>query len=177
MSNFQKAANFDGQSEPTNTLRLRGQAYIGLGKEAKRQVFYNLSSESSIEYDVLPSENGQIPQLKITQNGKHPIFTTDYYYTNIPTKLLMIIAGIENKDTSPQQGTAAPLMVFAEDPLEAGEIRITAQEVHRQSIPFLDLRQQNITSLDELKAAFNNLVLCKCPRGSTHKSHGRKEPK
>ena len=177
MSNPPKSANFDGTSQPTDTLRLRGQAYIGLGKEAKRQVFYNLSSKSSIEYDILPSENGQVPQLKITQKGEPPIFTTDYYYTNIPTKFLMIIAGAENKDTSQQQGAAAPQITFAEDPLEAGETRITAQEVHRQSIPFLDLRQHNITSLDELKAAFNNLVLCKCPPESKHKPHGRKEHK
>ena len=177
MSKTPKPANFDGQSDPTDTLRLRGQAYIGLGKEAKRQVFYNLTSKTSIEYDVLPPENDQVPQLKITQKGAPPIFTTDYYYTNIPSELLMIIAGAETKDTSQQHGAAAPLLTFAEDPLREGEIRITAQEVHRQSIPFLDLRQQHITSLDELKAAFNNLVLCKCPSEATHKPHGRKEHK
>ena len=89
----------------------------------------------------------------------------------------MIIRGTENKDTSSQQGTAAPQFVFAEDPLEAGEICISADEVHRQNIPYLDLREQNITSLEDLQAAFQNLVLCRCQEEPAQKTDGRKDPK
>ena len=43
----------------------------------------------------------------------------------------MIIRGTVNKDTSSLQGAAAPEFVFAEDPLEAGETHISAEEVHK----------------------------------------------
>ena len=175
MSNPHNIGASKEKSEPTNPIQLRGQAYIRLGKEAKKEVFYNLSSEGSIEYEVLPSEKGQIPQLKITQKGLPPIYTTDYYYTNIPSKLLLIIKGMENKDTSSQQGAAAPIFQFAEDPLEPGEIRITAHEVHRQNIPYLDLREQHITSLADLQAAFHNLSLCRCSDEPLQKPHGKKD--
>ena len=89
----------------------------------------------------------------------------------------MIIRATENKDTSPQQGTAAPLFVFTEDPLEVGEICISADEVHRQNIPYLDLREHHITSLADLQAAFQNLILCKCQEDSAQKTDGRKDPK
>ena len=148
MSNSQKTGTSKDKPEPTNPIQLRGQAYIGLGKEAKKEVFYNLSSEGSIEYNVLPSEKGQIPQL------------------NTPT---------ENKDTSSQQGAAAPIFQFVEDPLEPGEIRITAHKVHRQNIPYLDLQEQHITSLADLQAAFHNLALCRCSDEPPHKPHGRKD--
>ena len=140
MPNSHKKKNSKGKSESTKTTQLRGQAYIGLGKDAKRDIFYNLSYKSAIEYDILPSENGQIPRLKITQTGHPPIYTMDYYYTNTPSKLLMIIRGTENTESSLQQGAAAPQFVFAEDPLQPGEIRISADQVHRQNIPYLDLR-------------------------------------
>ena len=130
-----------------------------------------------MEYDILPSENGQIPRLKITQAGQSPIYTMDYYYTNIPSKLLMIIQGIENKDTSSPQGAAAPQFVFAEDPLQSGETRITAEEVHRQNIPLLDLHNQTITSLEELQKAFKSFIRCKCQEQDTQKTDGRKDPK
>ena len=177
MQNSHKSKNSKGKTESTKTTQLRGQAYIGLGKDAKRDVFYNLSSKGAIEYDILPSENGQIPQLKITQAGHPPKYTTDYYYTNIPCKLLMIIRGTENKETSPQQGAAAPQFIFEEDPQEPGEIHISAHEVHRQNIPYLDLREQNITSLADLQAAFHNLVLCRSSEETTQKTDGRKDPK
>ena len=124
---------------PSSNRQLRGQSYIGLGPEAKQNVFYNFSSNGAVDYDILPSENGQVPLLKITQAGFPPIYTTDYYYTNIPSKILMIIRASENKDTSSQQGAAAPQFVFTEDPLEVGETHISAEEVHRQNIPHLDL--------------------------------------
>ena len=177
MPNSHKKKNSKDESESSKKTQLRGQAYIGLGKDAKRDVFYNFSSNGAIEYDVLPSENGQIPQLKITQKGHPPIYTMDYYYTNIPSKLLMIIRGTENKDTSSQQGAAAPQFLFAEDPLQAGEIYISADEVHRQNIPYLDLCEQNITSLADLQAAFQNLVLCRCQEETEQKTDGRKDPK
>ena len=130
-----------------------------------------------MEYDILPSENRQIPRLKIMQAGYPPLYTTDYYYTNIPSKLLMIIQATENKDTSSQQGTAAAQFVFTEDPLQPGETRISAEEVHRQNIPHLDLRNQNITSMEELQAAFESLILCTCKEEAEDKIHGRKDPK
>ena len=121
-----------------------GQAYIGLGPDAKQKVFYNLSSEGYLEYNILPSENRQIPCLKITQAGHTPVYTTDYYYTNI-------ICATENKDTASQQGAAATQFTFAEDPLEEGETRISAEQLHKQNIPQLDLRNMNITSLKDSK--------------------------
>ena len=145
---------------PSSKTQLQGQAYIGLGPEEKQNIFYNLSSNGAVDYDILPSENGQMPRLKITQAGLPPIYTTDYYYTNIPSKILMIIRAFENKDTSSEQGTAAPKFVFAEDPLEVGETCISAEQVHRQNIPYLDLQDRNITSPEELQAAFESLNLC-----------------
>ena len=90
----------------------------------------------------------------------------------------MIIRASENKDTSSQQGTAAPQFVFTEDPLKVGETRISAEEVHRQNIPYLDLRDQNITSLEELQAAFESLNLCsRCQEEAEEKTDGRTDPK
>ena len=177
MQNHHKGENSKDKSESTTTTQLKGQAYIGLGKDAKRDVFYNLSSKQPIEYDILKTDDGQIPQLKITQSGHPPIYTTDYYYTNIPSKLLMIIRGTENKHSELQQGATAPQFIFEEDPLQPGEIRITADQVHKQNIPYLDLREQNITSLADLQVAFQNLVLCRCPQATTQETNGRKDHK
>ena len=161
----------------TTRVQLLGQAYIGLGPHAKQKVFYNLSSQGSLEYDVLPSLNGQTPRLKITQTGHTLIYTTDYYYTNIPSKLLVIIQPTENKDMSSQQGAAATQFTFAEDQLEEGESHISAEELHRQNIPQLDLRNRNITSLEELRAAFESLNVCQCKEEHQKKSHGRENSK
>ena len=179
--NFRDNPEAAHQAKPKNTssakTQILGQAYIGLGSHAKQEVFYNLSSEGSLEYDILPSENGQTPRLKITQSGHTPIYTKDYYYTNIPSKLLVIIQATKNKDTSSQQGAAATQFTFAEDPLEEGEFRISAEELHKQNIPRLDLCNRHITSLEELQATFENLIICQCKQEAQKTTHGREDSK
>ena len=162
----------------SSSKKLVGQAFIGLGPTAKQKVFHNFSTNCAVDYDILPLENGQIPQLKITQVGLPPIYTTDYYYTNIPPKTLMVIRASLNKDTSQDKAAAAPQLVFEEDPYEVGETCISAQEVHRQNIPCLDLQDQNITSQEELQAAFESLNLCsRCKEEAEEKTNGTTNPK
>ena len=48
MPNSHKPKNSKDNSEASKKTQLRGQAYIGLGKDTKRDVFYNLSSNGAI---------------------------------------------------------------------------------------------------------------------------------
>ena len=89
----------------------------------------------------------------------------------------MIIRATKNKDTSSQQDAAATQFAFAEDPLEVGETRISAEELHKQNIPHLDLHNRYITSLEELQAAFESLIVCQCKEEPKEKTNGRKDPK
>ena len=63
----------------------------------------------------------------ITQEGKDPIITTDFYLTYVEPKPLEVPSQPENKDTSSEsQGAAAadPHPDIQPDPLQPGEIRL-----------------------------------------------------
>ena len=105
-----------------------------------------------------PPSSKNPPLCRITQEGKDPILTTDFYLTNIEPKPWILSTPPSNKDTPEPSGAAAAdksTPVIEPDPVQPVEIRLHLWMLHTPQAPVLDLREETITSTLDLRDAFH----------------------
>ena len=103
------------------------------------------------------------PLCRITQEGKDPIITTDFYLTNVePREWILLTPATNNKTTTSTAAAAASNFTpeILPDPVQPGEIRLQSWMLYTPQAPVLDLRGQNITSTLDLRDTFHQLHLC-----------------
>ena len=109
----------------------------------------------------LPSAKNP-PLCRITQEGKDPILTTDFYLTNVEPKLWILPTPPTNNNTTTSSTAAAASNFTPEiqpDAVQPREIRLHSWMLYTPQAPVLDLRGQNVTSTLDLRDTFHQLCL------------------
>ena len=122
---------------------------------------FDLDKLFDLHLDSPSSDN--VPLCRITQDGKDPIITTDFYLTNIePRKWILPTPPTNNKTATSNPAAAAsnPTPVIPADPLQPGGIRLHSWQLYTPEAPVLDLRGKKVTSTLDLADAFHKLCLC-----------------
>ena len=124
-----------------------------------------------------PSSSEDPPLCRIIQEGKEPILTTDFYLTNVEPKPWILSTPLSNKDTPELSAVAVAdkfTPVIEPDPVQPGEIRLHSWMAYTLQASVLDLREETITSILDLRDTFHQLHLCpeedkthpeQCPNG------------
>ena len=154
-----------------------GPAFLAVGPDSNWICSFDLTKPFDFELDPPSSEHPLL--CKITQEGKDPILTSDFYITNIEPRLWILPTPPKQKDTPAESGAAAATAetfspVIKEDPLQLGEIRMHSFMLYTPQAPVLDLCHTRVTSVFDLQTAFHSLYLCpeednlhsgQCPNG------------
>ena len=113
-----------------------------------------------LHLDPFSSENP--PLCRITQDGKDPIITTDFYLTNIEPREWILPTPPTNNETEISTAAAASncTQKILPDPLQPGEMRLHSWMLYTTQAPVLDVRGQNVTSILDLTDTFHQLPLC-----------------
>ena len=70
----EKASDFSAQ--------FHGPVYFSIGPEAKRDICNNFDPDRPVSIHLIPPSTEKPPLVEIKQEGKDPIYTTDFYFTN-----------------------------------------------------------------------------------------------
>ena len=123
--------------------------YLSLGPEAKRDIYNMFDPDKHFNIHLNPPSTEWPPLVKIKQEGKASVYTTDFYFTNkLPSTITVHPPG-ENNNTP------------------------TADQAAAQA-PVLDLTGEHIKTKEDIEAAFHALHLCP-QEEEEQKSDGRKE--
>ena len=108
-----------------------------------------------------------VPPLYVIQEGINCIPTTDYFFTSIKPKPIVVTChrAHHNKLTVQQAATQDPVSQQTH-PLWPGKTRVYPSMLADKQVPVLNLTESSITSQADLQDVFLSICLC---------SHGRKE--
>ena len=110
-----------------------------------------------------PSSSETLPLCRITQDGKDPIITTDFYLTNVEPREWILPTPPTNNETASSNAAAAASNNTPEipvGPLQPEELRLHSWQLYTPKAPVLDLRGKKVTSILDLTDAFHELHLC-----------------
>ena len=151
--------------------------YLSLGPEAKWDIYntFNPDKPFNIHLD-LPSIEWP-PLVKIKQEGKASVYTTDFYFTNkLPSIIAVQPQGENNNTPTTDQAAAADPTLFDTDPLQPGEVHLHSWMLYTSQAPVLDLTGERIKTKEDIKATFHALHLCP-EEEEQQKSDGRQGKK
>ena len=142
---------------------IQGPVFLSIGLDAKLDMLktFDLNKPFDLHLDPPSSENP--PLCRITQNGKDPIITTDFYITNVEPREWILPTPPTNNETHSVNAAAAasnPIPEIQVDPLQPGEIRLHSWQLYTPEAPVLDLRAKKVISTLDLADAFHKLCLC-----------------
>ena len=122
-----------------------------------------------------PPSTERPPLVEIKQEGKAPIYTTDFYFTNkLPSNITVPTPGENNTMPTGDQAAAADPTLFDTDPLQPGEIYLHLWMLYTSQAPIFDLTGEHIKTREDIEAAFHTLNLCP-QEDEEEKSNGRKD--
>ena len=123
---------------------------MSVGPDAKLDMFKNFNLDKPFDLPLDPPSAENPPLCRIIQEGKDPIFTTDFYLTNVePREWILPTPPAYNKTTTAAAAVATASNFTPEvlpDPFQPGKIRLHSWMLYTPQVPVLDLRGQNITS-------------------------------
>ena len=127
---------------------IQGPVFLNVGPDAKLDMLKNfdLDKPFDLHFDPPSSENPSL--CRITQEGKDPILTTDFYLTNMELREWILPTPPTNNKTTTSAIAAAASNFTPEilpDPVQPGEIKFHSWMLYTPQAPVLDLRGQNIT--------------------------------
>ena len=104
---------------------IQGPVFLSVGPDAKFDMLktFDLSKPFDLHLDPPSSENP--PLCRITQDGKDPIITTDFYLTNVePREWILPTPPTNNEGAVANSAAAAsnPSPEIPADPLQPGQI-------------------------------------------------------
>ena len=142
---------------------IQGPVFLNVGPDAKLDMLktFDLNKPFNLHLDPTSSEN--LPLCRITQDGKVPTITTDFYLTNVePREWILPTPPTNNETASSNTPVAAsnPTPEIPVDPLQPEEIRLHSWQLYTPKAPVLDLRGKKVTSTLDLVDAFHELHLC-----------------
>ena len=149
--------------------------YLSLGPEAKWDIYNTFNPNKPFDIHLDPPSTERPPLVEIKQEGKPPVYTTDFYFTNkLPSNIAVQPQGANNNTPNADQAEAADPTLFDTDPTQPGEVRLHSWMLYTPQAPVLDLTREHIKIKEDIKAAFHALNLCSQEEEEL-KSDGRKE--
>ena len=115
-------------------IQFHSPIYLGLGFEAKSDIYHKFTHDKPISIELDPPSTDKPPLLQVKQEGKQPIFTTDFYFTNIKLSDSIIPAPDANKDSSLNQAAASDPPAFHMDPTQQGEVRLHSWHLYTSQV-------------------------------------------
>ena len=154
--------------------KIRSRAYIQLGEDTLKTVHRTFQPGVPVILHLpaltdgsLSSKETTTPTLFVIQEGLNCLEMTDYFFTNIEPKPIIIEHPAAHHSTStshqPLNGDKVSQQTHPQQPEETW---IHLSMLINRKVPVLNLTDIKITSHANLQDAFNSLCVC---------SHGRKE--
>ena len=136
--------------------------YLSLGPEAKWDIYNTFDPDKPFNIHLdLPSTE-RPPLVKIKQEGKASVYTTDFYFTNkLPSNIAVWPQGENNNSPTTDQAAADPTL-FDTDPLQPGEVRLHSWMLYTSQASVLDLTGEHIKTKEDIEATFHSSFI---PRG------------
>ena len=154
--------------------KIRSQAYIQLGEDTLKTIHKTFQPGVPVILHLPALTDGSLsskettnPTLFVIQGGLSCLETTDYFFTNIEPKPIIVEHPAAHHSTSTSQLTLNGDKVSQQThPQQPDKTRIHPSMITNRQVPVLNLTDTKITSHADLQDAFNSLCVC---------SHGRKE--
>ena len=154
--------------------KIRSRAYIQLGEDTLKTVHKTSQPGVSVILHLPALTDGSLglketttPTLFVIQEGLNCSETTDYFFTNIEPKPIIVKQTAAHHSTSTSQQTLNRDRVSQQThPQQPDKTRIHPSMITNRQVPVLNLTDIKITSHTDLQDAFNSLCVC---------SHGGKE--
>ena len=108
-----------------------------------------------------PPSSENLPLCRITQDGKDPTITTDFYLTNMEPREWILPTPPTNNKVATSNSAAAASNLPPEKPadsLQPGEIQLHSWQLYTPEAPVLDLRGKKVTSTLDLLMLFTSYV-------------------
>ena len=155
-------------------MKIRSQVYIQLGEDTLKTVHETFQPGVLVILHLPALTDGSLslketitPTLFVIQEGLNCLETTDYFFTNIEPKPIIVEHSAAHHSTSTSQQTFNRDKVSQQThPQQPDETRIHPSMIINRQLPVLNLTDTKITSHTDIQDAFNSLCVC---------SHGRKE--
>ena len=138
---------------------IQGPVFLRVEPDAKLDMFKNFDLDKLFDLHLDPPSSESPPLCRITQEGKDPIITTDFYLTNVEPREWIL-------PTLPYQQIMKLPPEIPPNPVQPGEIRLHSCMLYTPQAPVLDLRD-----------AFHQLRLCPTeddPQGESSPNGRRK---
>ena len=149
--------------------------YLSIGPEAKWNIYNTFDPDKPFNVHLDPPPTECPPLVEIKQEGKAPIYTTDFYFTNkLPSNIAVPSPCENNTMPTGDQAAAADPTLFDTDPLQPGEICLHSWMLYTSQAPILDLTGEHIKTKEDIEATFHALNLCP-QEDEEEKSNGRKD--
>ena len=143
--------------------------YLSLGPEAKHDIYNTFDPDKPFNIHLDPPSTEWPPLVKIKQEGKASVYTTDFYFTyKLPSIIAFfhysIIAvqpqGENNNMPTTDQAAAADPTLFDTDPLQPAEVCLHLWMLYTSQAPVFDLTEEHIKTKEDIEATFHALHLC-----------------
>ena len=104
---------------------IQGPVFLSIGPDAKLDMLKTFDLNKPFDLHLDPPSSENLPLCRITQDGKDPIITTDFYFTNVePREWILPTPPANNKVTasSPAAAASNPPPEIPVEPLQPSEI-------------------------------------------------------
>ena len=135
--------------------------YLSIELEAKCDIYNCFDPNEPYNIHLKPPSHDHLPLVKIEQEGKPSVYTTDFYFTNkLPYNIVVRPQGTNNNSSNADQAEAADPAFFATDPLQPGEVHLHSWMLYTSQTPVLDLTGEHTKTKEDIETAFHSLNLC-----------------
>ena len=122
---------------------IQGPVFLSVGPDAKLDMLKTFDLDKPFDLHLDPPSYENPPLCRITQDGKDPIITTDFYLTNVEPREWILSTPLTNNEAATSNAAAAAASKstpeILPDPLQPGEIRLHSWQLYIQQAPVLDL--------------------------------------
>ena len=129
-----------------STLEIQGPVFLSVGSDAKLDMLKTFDLDKPFNLYLDPPSSETLPLCRITQEGKDPIITTDFYLTNMEPKEWILPTPLTNSKMATSNAAAVASNSIPEipsDPVQPGEIRLHSWMLYTAQALVLDLRGKN----------------------------------
>ena len=119
---------------------IHGPVFLSVGPDAKLDMLKTFDLDKTFNLHLDPPSSENLPLCRITQDGKDPIITTDFYFTNVEPREWILPTLLTNNKMGTSIAAASNLTPeIPPDPLQPGEIRQHSWQLYSPQALVLDL--------------------------------------
>ena len=121
---------------------IQGPVFLSVGPDAKLDMLKTFDLDKPFDLHLGPPSSENLPLCRITQDGKDPITTTDFYLTNMEPNEWILLTPLANNEMATSNTAAAASNLTPEippDPVQPGEIRLHSWMLYTPQAPVPDL--------------------------------------